>query len=135
MKTKLVKKYFMFALKNWWTPFCNFNWDKLDTEIDLVTFNSEYEDEEIFRNEKIEIWQEWNWQEKEFATFIMDKDFISGVARWMIWNIKLYNKIRQEFENDFKGADWMSFEEYITIYQAKAIRDDKVDEFINKILN
>lgn len=121
MKTEIIEKYIQFAIDNgyklWWIE-----------EIDRDFLNSLKENDLMY-------------------TFVItSKEFIEAVARGAIkrkplwWEYTIfYSKIDIE---RYPLCDWVNNKEVmksiiddITYYQAIAIRDNKLEDFINNILN
>lgn len=156
MNKTIIEKYINFAIANWYNPFTNIYGEKyLGVSTEQIRFtNSFWEkfcelDDDIEFNEVIEIWYNWVWIENNFIWFITSKEFIEAVMAWIIdkycnnniydWSTILvkywdfpYTWKQYDFGNNNASISSMMYD--ITIFQALAIRDDKLEEFINNIL-
>lgn len=118
MKQELIQKYIEFAIENWYS---------IDGE-----------------SEKFDVWYH-RWTEKYLIVetevwfifpvilIITSKEFIESVSRWIIkskWN---WEQIQEEIEDFINTFVWNEIYK-LTTRQAIAIRDNKLEEFIENIL-
>lgn len=113
MNKEIAQKYIQFAIDNW------------------LIANIAWKYEKVL---EIDIWEKQTYvslQEKPWFTMsgtfnnielITKKEFIQVISKWLDWKTWLWHLLHTRIKN-------------ITIGQAIAIRDWKLEEFINNLLN
>lgn len=111
MEKEIIEKYIQFAIDNW---FKDLDWYKflwLKYEIDHILWEFETNN--------------WNYTTQllwdNIIEIIMSKEFIEAVARWLK-------------DNWIQKEELSVIIDWLTITQAIAIREWKLEEFINNLL-
>lgn len=107
MNKELAKKYIQFAVDNWYMK------NKIQKIINI---------EFLDYNWNIIIYSKKYSFNLNIIQIIMSDPFITSISKWIDWKTWLWNLLDTKIKN-------------ITIQQAIAIRDWKLEEFIKNLLN
>ena len=133
---EILKKYIQFAVDNWYKPKIyddneNYNWEIKDQlnyskikEINLLWY--------YFSCYSYNSW----WAEKPLLNVITSKEFIEAVVNWWPFDTcELEDLVwREECGLTLKSAFQKRIDR-ITFFQAIAIREWKLEEFIKNLIN
>jgi len=135
---KLIEQYIQFAIDNWYDLKINFPISSIfiEEDSDLIYYN-------WYNKISKRTWRELCEPEwiiiLPITKTITSKEFIKAIARWIRKNskskkVESYKWIIIQYYIDTYIIDETDLIEWITTQQAIAIRDNKLDLFIKKIL-